>query len=232
MSLKNENNFEQQINLDNYFAELASKWYIVVLVTVIAIAFQFIRIHYFTTPTYNSTAKIYIMNKQSDSVSTADISISTYLAKDYEELIKDNVILEEVSKEIGGVYSAKQIRNSLSIKNPESTRILEITVRTGNPENSKKIADCICRVSQEKIVELMGIDRVNIIREGDLNKTPSSPNLQMELLIAALIGLTVSAIIILLFCYSNNKIRSEQEINNSLGLSVLATIPYSKKNNK
>ena len=232
MSLKNENNFEQQINLKNFFAELVSKWYIVLIITVITVAVQFIRIQYFTTPIYNSTAKIYIMDKQGDNVSTADLSISSYLTKDFEEIIKDSVILEEVSKEIGRVYSAKQIRNSLTIKNPENTRILEITVRTGNPENSKKIADCICRVSQEKIVELMGIDRVNIIREGDLNKTPSSPNLQTGILIAALIGLTASAIVILLFCYSNSKVRSEQEINNTLGLSVLATIPYSKKNNK
>lgn len=232
MSIKNENNFEQTLNIKTFFLEALNKWYIIVLVTLIFAMFQFIRVTYFTTPTYDSTAKIYIMNKQSENVSTADISISTYLAKDYEELIKDNVILEEVSKQIGGVYSAKQLRGCLSINNPESTRILEITVRTGNPENSKKIADCICKVSQQKIVELMGIDRVNIIREGDLNKSPSSPNVRRSILLGALIGLTVSMGIIVLFCYSNSKIRSEQDINNSLDLSILATIPYSKKNTK
>ena len=92
--------------------------------------------------------------------------------------------------------------------------------------------DCICKVSQQKIVELMGIDRVNIIREGDLNKTPTSPSKQKHIIMGALIGFAISAIIISLFCYSNNKIRSEQDVISSLNITVLATIPYSKKHNK
>ena len=232
MSYTSENNLEQQVNLKYFLSEVLDKWYIILLVTIISVAIQFINTKYFTTPTYDSTAKIYIMNKQSESVSTADISISTYLAKDYEELIKDKVILEEVSKRLGGVYSAKQLRKCIGINNPESTRILEITVRTGNAENSKKIADCICQVAQEKIVELLGIDRVTILGEGDLNTKPSTPNLENRLLLAFLIGMSASLLAIAFFCFSNSKIKSEQDVNYMLNLSVLATIPYSKKNTK
>lgn len=232
MSYKNENNFEQQISLKSFLSEAANKWYIIVLVTLIAVVFQFIRANYFSSPTYDSTAKIYINNKEAENISSADISISTYLAKDYEELIKDKVILDEVSEQLGGVYSAKQISRALSINNPENTRILEITVRTGNPKTSKIIADCICKVAQQKIVELLGIDRVTLIGEGDLNKNPSSPTLGSRVFVGFLIGMAISVVIIALLCFSNNKIKSEQDINNSLGLSVLATIPYSKKNTK
>jgi capsular polysaccharide biosynthesis protein len=232
MSYRNENNLEQQVSLKYFLSEILDKWYIILLITLISVAIQFIDAKYFTTPTYDSTAKIYIMNKQSESVSSADISISTYLAKDYEELIKDKVILEEVSKRLGGVYSAKQIKRCLGINNPESTRILEITVRTGNANNSKKIADCICQVAQEKIVELLGIDRVTILGEGYLNTRPSSPNIQNRVLLGFLIGMAISLITIAFFCFSNSKIKSEQDVNNMLNLSVLATIPYSKKNTK
>ena len=98
MSYKNEINFEQQLNLKNILSEFISKWYIFVLVILVSVVSQFIYTSYFITPTYDSTAKIYIMNMQSENVSTADISISTYLTKDYEELIKDDVILQDVSE--------------------------------------------------------------------------------------------------------------------------------------
>ena len=232
MSYKNEINFEQQLNLKNILSEFISKWYIFVLVILVSVVSQFIYTSYFITPTYDSTAKIYIMNMQSENVSTADISISTYLTKDYEELIKDDVILQDVSEQLGGVYSASQIRSSLSIRIPENTRILEMTVRTAKPETSKKIVDCICKVSQQKIVELMGIDRVNIIRNGNINKSPSSPNFQNRIFVSALFGFVLSALIVFLISYSNSKIRSEEDVDSILNLTVLATIPYSKKNNK
>ena len=54
------------------------------------------------TPTYESTTKIYILNKQENSsVTYSDIQLGTQLTKDYAELIQSRFVLEEVVQGMG-----------------------------------------------------------------------------------------------------------------------------------
>ena len=53
------------------------------------------------TPTYESTTKIYILNKtDSTSVTYSDVQMGTQLTKDYAELISSRYVLEEVIQKL------------------------------------------------------------------------------------------------------------------------------------
>ena len=56
----------------------------------------------FITPKYESTTKIYILNKQeNNAVTYSDIQLGTQLTKDYAELIQSRFVLEEVVQGMG-----------------------------------------------------------------------------------------------------------------------------------
>ena len=53
-------------------------------------------------PIYESTTKIYILNKTDDSsVTYSDVQMGTQLTKDYAELINSRYVLEEVIQKLG-----------------------------------------------------------------------------------------------------------------------------------
>ena len=53
-------------------------------------------------PNYESTTKIYILNKQeNNAVTYSDIQLGTQLTKDYAELIQSRFVLEEVVQGMG-----------------------------------------------------------------------------------------------------------------------------------
>lgn len=219
---------QKTINIKDLCCEAISKWYFIFPIIVVCILISLIYTHYIATPMYDSTAKIYIMNKETDTISTADISISSYLAKDYEELIVDRSVLDEVAKQLNKKISYESLKSSITINNPENTRIIEITVRSNDAKSSKLIADTICKVSQQKIVDILGIDRVNIIREGNVASSPSTPNLRNNVFNGFVIGVLISSILILSLYIMDDKIKGPDDVKKYLDLSVLGVIPFNQ----
>ena len=61
----------------------------------------FILSKFVLTPTYESTTKIYILNKTGEtSVTYSDVQMGTQLTKDYAELINSRYVLEEVIQKL------------------------------------------------------------------------------------------------------------------------------------
>lgn len=160
MQENNKNNYS--INLKELTDFALGKWKLFICLAALFIAAAYVYSSFLVTPLYDSTGKIYIMNKNSDGISTADISVSTYLTRDYENLIADSAVLSEVSAELGKKYLVGELKRAVSVKNPDGTRFIEITVRTASANDSKVIVDTVCTVAQKKIIELLGVDRVTI----------------------------------------------------------------------
>ena len=229
--MENKNDYNK-LNLKDLMYTVLTRWYILIVLLVICIFSAVIYSNFIATPMYDSTGKLYIMNKQSENISSSDLSVSIYLTKDYEELVVDKAVLDEVSDELDNKYSYAQLRSAVTVVNPENTRFLEITVRTPSAVDSKKIVDSICEVSQEKIVELLGIDQVVIIRKGDIASAPSSPNTSGNIMKSILVAFIVFAGIVVLICFLNDKINGPEDIEKYLDISVLGNIPYNQNKKK
>ena len=113
----------------------------------------------------------------------------------------------------------------LTIENPEDTRFIEITARTDSAEDSKKIVDAVCKVSQEKIIDLLGIDRVTIVRNGNIPKTAAVPNVTRNLLSSFVLGILLFIAVILMIYFFNDKITNPTDVKKYLEISVLGDIP-------
>ncbi len=223
---------KKNINLAEFFFECSKRWYIIVTVTFLCFIITFLYSSFFATPMYDSTAKLYIINKQSENINSSDFSISTYLTSDFADIIVDNVVLDEVADELDNKYSTSQIRSFLSIDTPDNTRIIEILVRSPNAEDSKQIADSICNISESTLVEIMGLDRVQIIRKGTLARKPSVPNTGNNVFLGIMMGFVISLFIVLFVYITDNKISSAKDVEKYLELNVLATIPYNQNKQK
>ena len=219
-------NQKPEISVFDVLNKLIEKWYIVVTSMLVFVVTAYIYVNFFCTPMYTSTAKLFIFNTESQNQSTSEVTISTYLARDYAELIVDRTVLETVIDNLDLKFSYGGLKNSVSVNNPEGTRILEITARTTDGKLSKKIADEVCKVAKEKIVDLMGIGRVNIISEGHVPSNPSYPNKGQFIWTAFAASFLFSALIIFLLIITSDKIETEDDVKRYLELSVLATIPY------
>ncbi len=228
----NSSIIKKNISLAEFFFECVKRWFIIATITLVCLVIAVFYSFFVVTPMYDSSAKLYIINKQSEIINSSDFSISTYLTSDFAEIIVDNVVLDEVADELGGKYTTRQIKSFLTVETPDNTRIIEILVRSPDAKDSKKIADSICSISENKLVDIMGLDRVQVIRKGTLANNPSVPNTGRNMFLGIMMGLSASLLIVLILFITDNKISSANDVEKYLELNVIATIPYNQSKQK
>ena len=181
---------------------------------------------------YTSTSTVYLL-QQKDNGGTAstntptssDFSLALSTVNDCTRTFKSHRVLDAVITQLGMPVSYAQLSDMITINNPTSTRFLEISVTANNPQDAKIIVDKLCEIGAQTVVDVMGIDQVNIVDKGTLNENPSNSMITI-LNFAVGIGAAVAVYIIYLLAYMlDDRIGTPDDIQKYLNLAVLGLIP-------
>lgn len=216
-----------EINLGELFAVLWGRAFLIISAGVFfALAGLFLS-KFVIHPEYESTTKIYILNKEENqTVTYSDVQISTQLTQDYAELIKSRRVLEEVIQRLHLMdMEYKDLYEVLKVDTPSDTRIVAITVKDEDPLMAMKIANCIREVASEHITNVMDIDAINIAETANVPTTKSSPSVARWTIISGLLGAIVVAFFAILGYLLDDSIKSNDDVERYLGMSTLALIP-------
>ena len=232
METNKNNQIFNGITLSDILVECANRKFIIIAIMLLSVLFSFFYTKFFTTPKYTAIAKMLITREvpQDQQMSTGDFSVSSYLIRDYTEIILDKVVLGRVAGEVDAKLTAGKIKSLTRIENPSESRVLEIHVTSESPEQAQKIANKICSVAKEEIYGILKQDTINIMSTADIPKAPSSPNLKKNMAYGFLGGLLLSFIVVVGFCVLNDNIRGKNDVTKYLGLEVLSVIPYVRTN--
>ena len=215
-----QDNTDIEIDVLELFHVLLNKFWIILLAGIIAgLAFIGGTI-LFITPQYESTTKMYVLSKQDNNTLTQqDMQTSLSLTKDYAELIKSRTVTEGVIAQ-------------LNLDLTHDTRILSITVTDADPYEACKIANAIRDVAANHIKNVMDIDAVNVVETANIPDQQSSPSISKNGIIGVLLGVLLSVAIILIAYISNDTVKTQEDVEKYLGLSVLGTIPLTETDRK
>ncbi len=216
------------VNLRDLWELLIQRLWVMALAAVVCVAGLFIVKQVTYVPQYSSTATLYILRQNAEgqvSGTDSDFSLALKVVNDCTYLLKSHAVVDQVIENMDLEMSYAQLYERISTKNPDSTRILEVKVVADTPEQAKAIVDSLCQIGQQKIMDAMGFQQVNFYERGTLETEPCN---RTGLLTYALVGiiaavLTYSVFLVLLLV--DDRIRSEADIQQILGLSVLGDIP-------
>ena len=185
------------------------------------------------TPIYESTTKIYILNKsESATVTYSDVQMGTQLTKDYAELINSRYVLEEVIAKLSLAETEyEDLLDHVSVHTPADTRIVSITVTDTSPQQAKIIANCIREVAGEHIQNVMDIDAVNVVEEANMPTEKAGPSVAKWTLFGGILGVLLVCVAILIHYLMDDTIKTSEDVEKYLGLSTLALIPVAVDEN-
>lgn len=185
------------------------------------------------TPIYESTTKIYILNKsESATVTYSDMQMGTQLTKDYAELINSRYVLEEVIAKLSLAETEyEDLLDHVSVHTPADTRIVSITVTDTSPQQAKNIANCIREVAGEHIQNVMDIDAVNVVEEANMPTEKAGPSVAKWTLFGGILGVLLVCVAILIHYLMDDTIKTSEDVEKYLGLSTLALIPVAVDEN-
>lgn len=177
---------------------------------------------------YTATVSVYVLSSSSseqNTIQNSDLSASQLIANDIAELANSDIVAERTAEELGMTSLAGY---DISVNSSTTTRVIEISVESGEPQAAATVANKIAEVLSSVAQEVMGVESVNIVDEAKTPQAPSGPNRVMYTAVAFLAGLFLAVAIVVVMDMVNTRVRTPEEAEELLGVPVIGRIPKIK----
>lgn len=226
-------NDEMEIDLREIMMILVGKLPLMIAVGLCVAMLAFLGSKFILSPIYESTTKIYILNKQDNaSVTYTDLQMGTQLTKDYAEMIKSRFVLEAVIEQLGLEEDYETLSEMVSVTTPADTRVLSITVSDKSPVRAMKIANAVREASADHISNVMDIEAVNVVETANVPIYKASPHTGRNTLLGGIIGVFLVGAVAVIAHLLNDTVRTAEDVERYLGLPTLAVIPMNEAETK
>lgn len=223
---QNYNSDEMEIDLMEIVMVIVHWLWAIALAAVIGGVLAFAYSKFMITPTYESTTRIVILNQSnSDTLSVSDLNLGTQLTNDYKELITSRHVVESVIETFGLNTTYESFVGSISVSSPSNTRIVDITLTNTDPLLAKEMVDELREVAADRIEEVMMVDAVNLMDEGNIPTSPAAPSIMKWTAMGFLIGGFLAVAVVIVLYLMDDTIKSSEDIEKYLKLSTLGLIP-------
>lgn len=224
---------EIEIDLVEILQVLIAKIPMMISVGLLTAMIAFLASKFLITPVYESTTKIYILNKQDNAnVTYSDLQMGTQLTKDYAELIQSRFVLEEVIQQLGLDLKYEELKKKVDVSTLSDTRIISISVKDRNPAMAMNIANAIRDASSVHITNVMDIEAVNVAETANMPTVKASPSVGKNTVIGGALGVFAVAAAAIIIYLLNDTIKTADDVEKYLELSTLALIPLKEGEKK
>ena len=225
----------EELDLKELFNIFWSRKIQIGIIIAIFLVIGFIYTFVFVKPDYASTTTVILAQSTtttpgtdngSDTITFNDLTLNQKLVSTYSELIKSPRILSEVISNLHLSKSEEALKGSITVSAVEDTDLIQIRVTDAEPETAKRIAEEIARVFIEQVAN--GVYKINNVQVWDAAEVPTEPyNIShaKDLVIFLFIGIVLGVVYALIANMLDTTVKSKEEIEKKLGLSVLTTIP-------
>ena len=221
-----ENNDVVEIDLMEILGLMLHRLWLIILCAVAAGAAGYAVSRFVLTEQYESTTRIYVLNRQNDDTLTyTDVQLGTQLTKDFREIIKSRYVLEQVIDICGLQDTSGSLASRISVDTQSDTRIVTITVTDTDSARAQYVANELREAAAERIKNVMDIQAVNVVDEANLPTAPSAPSVTKWTAIGFLLGAFLCMAVVLIQFLLDDTIKTSEDIEKYLGLSTLGMIP-------
>lgn len=229
---------EIEIDLKEILLYLYNHIFILIVSAMIGAMLCYLGSNLFLTKEYVSSTQIYVLNQQEQQVVTyTDLQTGSQLTKDYAKLVTSRTVAAQVIADLDLQNKYKDMRDitpddlasMISVTTLSDTRVLQISVRDVSPSRAQDIANAVRTAASERIYEVMDIETVNVVDKANFPEGPVAPNTMKNTAIGGMFGLGLAMAICVLVFLVDDTIKTPDDVEKYLGLSVLATIPYDEE---
>ena len=188
----------------------------IVIIVAIFLIIGLVYSYLYVSPEYQATTTVILAQSATttegsqETITSNDLTLNQKLVSTYSTLIKSDNVLDEVIRNLNIDKTSSSLQSHTD----------------ANPELASRIANEVVNVFIEKVAN--GVYKINNAQVWDVAETPTAPyniNHTRDLIIFIFAGFVVSAIYVLIANMLDTTVKSKDDIEKKLGLTVLTTIP-------
>lgn len=223
---------EQEITIDlrEIWGIIRKRIGLIILTTLLATVASGIISWFILDPIYETKSSIIIgkpTEQQGEKIQYNDIMMYQKLVKTYGEIAKSYTVAEKTHEalELSHPITIQSLRNKIAVTPQSDTQIIVIKAESNYPEDAANMANTLTSKFIEEAQRIYPSENVQVMDQAQMPLHPIKPQKALNLVIAFVMGLMVSVGVAFLLEYLDTTIKTEKDIENYLGLSVIGTIP-------
>lgn len=212
------------------------KGWIVALIAIVGSAAAGYYSTHLIRPQYEASAKLIVHQSrpaaaQGAGIDVGMISSNILLIKTYKEIIRTPRIMDEVVRRHPELRaSANELIAKVGVRSVNESQVMSVVVRDDSYERAAAIANAVSEVFRREIGPLMNVDNVSILNLADPaeRRSPVAPNPMLNVMVAFVLCAMAGIGLAFVLDQFDDKIRTEADVRERLGMPLLAEIPAGK----
>lgn len=226
--MNNENQKEDlEIDLSQIINILKKNIKLICISTFVCAVLMFAYTFFLVDKKYASTATIFITPKitEQGTIDQSSATTNSKMVNNYMQILKGENISTKVAEQLN-ITNLAEAKGSISVANPTSSELINVTATTKDPKLSQQIVEATVNTFFTEMKDKLNIENLTIINSPKVNDAAVSPNLKMNALVGALAGLFLSCGFVFLRYLLDKRLRNREEAENFLSIPVLCEIPF------
>lgn len=227
------------MELKQYLQIIRKRIWLILAVVIVVCGLAAVKSFLFTTVEYRADAKI-IVNKTTqangtETVNYSDVQTNLMLMNSYKEIIKSSAILDKVAQQYPELKnSPAAMSHKIYVSAADQSQVMNLTYIDTSYKEAAKTVNAIAVVFKQQIPSIMKVDNITILNQADeqANAYPLSTNPLLTVMIAFLVALLISLGIVFIMEYLDQTYKTAEELEEELGLPVLANVITIKKSDR
>ena len=191
-------------------------------------------------PVYEASTTLYITAGGTGASSGYDtVEASKQRVATYAQLAYSGAVLTPAIEAAGLNWSLEEARESVEVESRPEIVTLTIRVHATNPASAQKFAGAIADSMTEAVSKLevpaSGVEpaaKLSVVTPSTVASKPTFPTTEVNVLLAAVVGLIVGVLLVLLREALNKKVRDAGDAEAALGTPTLAVLPRDDQSNQ
>lgn len=222
---------EETISLEELFQVLKKKALLIIMMTIAGIGIAVGVTFFLITPKYDSAAQLIVQNTQNEAANTNlqnDINGNVLMINTYKDMIKGDVVIDAVQKELSDkyqyTYSNSELKNMIEVEQSQNSQMFQIVATSPEPRKAATIANTTAMVFEQKAEDVLAVNKVTITSKGVVPSSAVFPNNKLNLLIGAVVGLMIGVGLAFLIELLDKTVKDERFIAEVLELPILGQV--------
>jgi len=223
---------EETIELRELLSILLKRKWLIAIAVILCLIIGTVYSVFFITPMYQSDTTLMVNGSKGASVADiassfdlGSINLSQKIVVTYGEIVKSRIVLEQVIERLDLDMTYTQLLNQITAQQVGSTEILKISVKNTDFESAAVIANTISDVFIKEVMRILKVNNVELIDVAIPMPSPINVKTVLNIAISLILGLMLGVFVAFALEYLDHTIKTEQDVEKQLGLSVIGFIP-------
>ncbi|MGE7663647.1 YveK family protein [Peribacillus sp. NPDC097197] len=207
----------KEINVKQLFEIIGRRLWIVIIVALLFTLAGYLKT-LSTTPLYQSSTRIIIEANQ-DKMKTLQV------------IIKDTTVLQKVVNEMELPMSPEALAGAITVTSVEDSEVVSISVISSDPYMAAEIANKTAQVFKEEAPNIVNFKKIRDLSPAKVNFSQINGDRNGTIIKSSIVGLVIGIGLTFLFNSLDYTVRSEQEIEETIGFPVIGCVSKMNKKN-